>query len=84
MYNEIFFLTPFLKATELTGGIHALRQSNSVLTYLNQFKVKDDPNLSPEQAYQACLSFPDFWEVEYFHIKTPSDFVPSQLFPAPS
>ena len=76
-----FIIDTFPKATVLTGGIHALRQTNSVLTYINQLHVKDQ-DLTPKQVVDFCNNFPGFLEVEFCQIQTPSSFISTSSQPA--
>ena len=63
-------------AIELVSGPHALKKSDSLLTYMQQFLIKDR-NLTREETAAELLHFPDAWKLQYTDIMTPEDFQPS-------
>ena len=63
-------------ATRLVGGVHALRKTNDVITYINKLHFKES-NLTPEQLVERCLDIPWEMKIEYAEIATPDVFVPT-------
>ena len=63
-------------ALELIGGTHALIKADGVLTYMKQILIKDK-NLSRAETAEELMRPPVEWKIQYVHIKTPSDFVPT-------
>ena len=57
-------------------GNHALKQADSVLTYMGQFQLKGK-NLSRSQTSEALQSFPGKWKLHFTTIKAPPEFQPS-------
>ena len=64
----------------LAGGVHPLVKTNEVLTYIHKLEMKD-MEISPEELNQRCEGFPMMMELEYTHIKTPDNFVPTIEMP---
>lgn len=63
-------------ATRIVGGVHALRKTNDVITYINKLHFKES-NLTPEQLVERCLDIPWEMKIEYAEIGTPDEFVPT-------
>ena len=58
----------------IVGGIHALRKTDELLTYITKLRHKDS-NITSAQLLEKCQDFPWEFEVEYQEVKTPDDFV---------
>ena len=67
-------------AVFLAGGIHNLLKTNDTLTYIHKLQMQN-MEISPEELVQRCEGFPMMMELEYMHIKTPDDFVPTAEMP---
>ena len=69
-------------ATDLVSGPHALLKAQSLLTYMGQLTIKQQNlNLTRLQTQQYLEQPPYDWPVQYCHIKTPDDFVPTATNP---
>ena len=64
----------------LANGVHNLLKTNEMLTYMHKLEMQD-MEISPEEVVRRCEGFPMMMELEYIHIKTPADFVPSAEVP---
>ena len=69
-------------AVDLVSGPHALMKAQSLLTYMGQLTIdKLDLNLTRLETQQYLQQLPQDWRVQYFHIKTPDNFVPTTATP---
>ena len=67
-------------AVDIASGPHALKQADSLLTYMNQILIKGR-NLNREDTIAELDSFPLDWKVQYVDIAAPIDFQPTEECP---